>query len=117
MNTGFYRDVGGKLREIFCKHCNLSGEQYQEIEKRLVFMVATIQDGYPIEDTEEDASELHTIFEFLYQTHELTFEEYNELCIFVNEMLEEAQKIDEMQQEDEKRSAEGATSAERSEIK
>ena len=61
----FYRDVDAKLKEIFSKHCNLSGEQYQEIQKRLIYMVATIQDNYPIEDTENDAEELSIIFDFL----------------------------------------------------
>lgn len=92
----FYRDVDAKLKEIFSKHCNLSGEQYQEIQKRLIYMVATIQDNYPIEDTENDAEELSIIFDFLYKTGELTFEEYNELCVFVNEMRDEAQMINEM---------------------
>ena len=59
----FYRDVDAKLKEIFSKHCNLSGEQYQEIQKRLIYMVATIQDGYPIGDTEQDAEELGVIFD------------------------------------------------------
>ena len=92
----FYRDVDAKLQGIFSKHCNLSGEQYNEIKKRLVYMVATIQDNYPIEDTENDAEELSIIFDFLYKTGELTFEEYNELCVFVNEMRDEAQMINEM---------------------
>ena len=89
----FYRDVDAKLKEIFSKHCNLSGEQYQEIQKRLIYMVATIQDGYPIGDTEQDAEELGVIFDFLLHTKELTNEEYNELCNFVNEMLDEAKMI------------------------
>ena len=90
--NGFYRDVDAKLREIFSEHCNLSGEQFKEIKKRMIYMVATIQDNYPFEDVEEYAEELSTIFDFMVHTEELTLVEYNELCNFVNGMVDEAKE-------------------------
>ena len=89
---GFYRDVDAKLREIFSEHCNLSAEQFNEIKKRMIYMVATIQDNYPFEDVEVYAEELGTIFDFLTRTGELTLVEYNELCNFVNGMRDEAKE-------------------------
>ena len=89
---GFYRDVDAKLKEIFSEHCNLSAEQFNEIKKRMIYMMATIQDNYPFEDVEEYAEELNTIFAFLTNTRELTLVEYNELCNFVNGMADEAKE-------------------------
>lgn len=88
----FYRDVDAKLREIFSEHCNLSAEQFNEIKKRMIYMVATIQDNYPFGDVEEYAEELNTIFAFMVNTRELTLVEYNELCNFVNGMADEAKE-------------------------
>lgn len=88
----FYRDVDAKLKEIFSEHCNLSVNQFEEIKKRMIYMVATIQDNYPLGDVEEYAEELNTIFAFMVNTEELTLVEYNELCNFVNGMADEAKE-------------------------
>lgn len=94
----FYMDTTGKLREIFAEHCNLSGEQYEEINGRLIYLVADIQmleeksEEVKLADAEEEANELGVIFEFLMNTKELTLKEYNDLCNLVGELAEAAQK-------------------------
>lgn len=94
----FYMDTTGKLREIFAEHCNLSGEQYEEISGRLIFLVADIQmleeksEEVKLADAAKEADELGVIFEFLLNTKELTLEEYNALCNMVGELADAAQK-------------------------
>ena len=94
----FYCDTCGKMREIFAEHCNLSGEQYEEISGRLIDLVSDIQmleeksDELTLADAEKAAEELGVIFEFLLNTKELTLEEYNALCNMVGELADAAQK-------------------------
>ena len=94
----FYCDTCGKLREIFAEHCNLSGEQYEEIDGRLIDLVSDIQmleeksEELTLADAEKAAEDLGVIFEFLLNTKELTLEEYNALCNMVGELAEAAQK-------------------------
>ena len=92
----FYYDTDGKLRKIFEEHCNLSGEQYEEISGRLIDLVAEIQefDGegtWP--EAERKANELGVIFEFLLNTKEVTLKEYNDLCNMVGKIADDAQMI------------------------
>ena len=94
----FYCDTCGKLREIFAEHCNLSGEQYQEINRRLINLVSDIQmleeksEELTLADVETEAEELGVIFEFLLNTKELTLEEYAALSNMVVEMDDAARK-------------------------
>ena len=94
----FYCDTCGKLREIFAEHCNLSGEQYQEINRRLINLVSDIQmleeksGELTLADVETEAEELGVIFEFLLNTKELTLEEYAALSNMVVEMDDAARK-------------------------
>ena len=94
----YYMDTTGKLREIFAEHCNLSGEQYEEISGRLIYLVADIQmleeknEEMTLADAEKEADELGVIFEFLLNTKELTLEEYNALCNMGGELADAAQK-------------------------
>jgi len=94
----FYCDTCGKMREIFAEHCNLSGEQYEEISGRLIDLVSDIQmleeksDELTLADAEKAAEELGVIFEFLLNTKELTLEEYNALCNMVVELDDAARK-------------------------
>lgn len=94
----FYMDTTGKLREIFAEHCNLSGEQYEEINGRLIDLVSDIQmleeksEELTLADVEKAAEDLGVIFEFLLNTKELTLKEYNDLCNLVGELAEAAQK-------------------------
>lgn len=94
----YYMDTTGKLREIFAEHCNLSGEQYEEINGRLIYLVADIQmleeksEEVKLADAAKEADELCVIFEFLLNTKELTLKEYNDLCNLAGELAEAAQK-------------------------
>ena len=94
--VAYYYDTDKKLKDIFCEHCNLSGEQFDEIRGRLIDLVAEIQelDGegtYP--EAERKANELGVIFEFLLNTKEVTLEEYNDLCNMVGEIANKAEKL------------------------
>ena len=94
----FYYDTDKKLVEIFTEHCNLSGEQFEEISKRLIFLVSDIQvleekdEELTLEQVEAEAEELGIIFEFLLNTKELFLEEYNDLCNMVDELADAARK-------------------------
>ena len=94
--VNYYYGTCEKLREIFAEHCNLSGEQYEEISGRLIDLVAEIQefDGegtWP--EAERKANELGVIFEFLLHTKEVTLQEYNDLCNMVGEITDAAEKL------------------------
>lgn len=94
----FYMNTWGKMREIFAEHCNLSCEQYEEIDGRLIDLVSDIQmleeksEELTLADAEKAAEDLGVIFEFLLNTKELTLEEYNALCNMVGELEDAAQK-------------------------
>ena len=94
--AAFYYDTDKKLVEIFTEHCNLSGEQYEEISGRLIDLVAEIQEfdgegSYP--EAERKANELGVIFEFMLNTKEVTLQEYNDLCNMVGEIADAAEKL------------------------
>ena len=89
----YYIDTDQKLREIFAEHCNLSGEQYEEIRSRFIYLMCDIQEGEQMENIEDAVSDLGVIFEFLYNTKELTIGEYNELCNLANGMQDDAEKL------------------------
>lgn len=97
----YFMDTTGKLREIFAEHCNLSGEQYEEISGRLIYLVADIQmleekrELVTLAEAEKEAEELGVIFEFLLNTKGLTLKEYNDLCNMVGEMADAARKATE----------------------
>lgn len=96
----YYVDTCGKLRDIFTEHCNLSGEQYEEISGRLIQLLTEIQefDGegtYP--EAERQANELGVIFEFLLNTKEITLKEYNDLCNLVGKMADDAKMLSEVE--------------------
>ena len=93
----FYYDTDGKIRKIFEEHCNLSGEQYEEIRGRLSDLEAEIQEmddkgEGTYAEAERKANELGVIFEFLFNTKELTLLEYNDLCNMVGVMADEARQ-------------------------
>ena len=72
------------MREIFSEHCNLSLEQYEEISGQFIYLLADWQDGEPMEEIEKRSGYLRAVFEFLFNTNELTLKEHYEL----NEMLD-----------------------------
>lgn len=94
----FYMNTWEKLREIFAEHCNLSGEQYWEINRRMINLLNDIQmleeksEELTLADAETEAEELGVIFEFLLNTRELTLEEYSALCNMTVELADAARK-------------------------
>lgn len=95
----FYCDTCGKMREIFAEHCNLSGEQYEEISMRLFNLASEAKALKEKKDKKiwlnvalEEADDLNVIFKFLLNTKELTLEEYNALCNMTGELADAAQK-------------------------
>ena len=81
----FHYNTCGKLREIFSEHCNLSMEQYEEISGQFLYLVTDIQEGEPQEEIEKRMDYMRAVFEFLYNTKELTLKEQYEL----NQLLED----------------------------
>ena len=84
----FYYDTDKKLLEIFTEHCNLSAEQYEEIRAQLIYLVSDIQEAEPMSEIEKRIEYLLAVFEFLYNTKELTLKENAALV----EMVEEIEK-------------------------
>ena len=100
----YYIDTCGKLREIFTEHCNLSMEQYEEISGRLIDLVTEIQETDEggcgsFAKAEDKANELGVIFEFLLNTKEVTLKEYNDMCVLVNSIANDAQLMREQEEE------------------
>ena len=85
-------DTCGKLREIFAEHCNLSVEQYEEISAQFIFLVADIQEGEPQEEMQKRMAYMRAVFEFLYNTKELTLEEHYELTEMLEDVWDKAVK-------------------------
>lgn len=81
----FHYNTCGKLLEIFSEHCNLSMEQYEEISGQFLYLVTDIQEGEPQEEIEKRMAYMRAVFEFLYNTKELTLKEQYEL----NQLLED----------------------------
>ena len=88
----FYYDTKAKMREIFAEHCNLSLEQYEEISGRFIDLVADWQEGTPQAEIEQAQEKLRVIFEFLYNTKELTLEEFAKLNDMIDAMENAAMK-------------------------
>lgn len=89
----YYIDTDTKLVDIFREHCNLSGEQYQEIQSMFINLMCDIQEGEQMENIEDRVGDMGVIFEFLYNTKELTIYEYNELCNLASEMRNDAERL------------------------
>lgn len=98
----YWYDTDGKMKEIFSEHCNLSPEQYEEISRRLIDLVCSIQmleekaEDVNLADTLEEIDDMGVIFDFLYNTKVLTIYEYNEMCNMVMQMEEAARKAAEI---------------------
>lgn len=80
----------GKLREIFTEHCNLSMEQYEEISGQFIFLVSDIQDCEPQAEIEKRMDYMRAVFEFLYNTKELTMKEHYELNQLLDDVWDKA---------------------------
>ena len=90
--AAFYYDTCTKLREIFSEHCNLNMEQYEEISGQLIDLVADYQENEPEAEIEKRENVLKTIFDFLFNTKELTLKEHLDLNSMLDEMHEQAER-------------------------
>lgn len=88
----YYYDTCGKMREIFSEHCDLSLEQYEEISGQFIFLISDIQDMETQEEIEKRMGYLRAVFEFLYNTKELTLKEHAELEEMLDEIWEGSRK-------------------------
>ena len=89
----FYVDTDTKLVQIFSEHCNLSQEQYEEIRGQFIFLIADYQDDEPREEIEKRVQYMTAIFEFLFNTKELSMSEHYELCLLLEQIQDEAKKV------------------------
>lgn len=90
--AAFYYDTCTKLREIFSEHCNLSMEQYEEISGQLIDLVADYQENEPEAEIEKREDRLKVIYDFLFNTKELTLKEHLDLYSMLDEMHEQAER-------------------------
>ena len=82
-----------KLREIFAEHCNLSMEQYEEISGQFIFLVSDIMDCEPQAEIERRMDYMRAVFEFLYNTKELTMKEYTDLQELLKDVWDKGRKM------------------------
>ena len=83
-------DTDEKLLEIFREHCNLSCEEYEEIRRLFIELVADVQDGRPLAGIQMQAEEMANVFTWLYNVKELTLKEYNDLCNLAGQICRDA---------------------------
>ena len=83
-------DTDKKLLEIFREHCNLSCEEYEEIRRLFIELVADVQDGRPLAWILMQAEEMSNVFTWLYNVKELTMKEYNDLCNLAGQICRDA---------------------------
>ena len=83
-------DTDEKLIEIFREHCNLSCEEYEELRRLFIELVAEVQDGWPVVVIKMRAEEMGVIFTWLYNVMELTPKEYNDLCNLAGQICRDA---------------------------
>ena len=88
----FYYDTSSKLREIFAEHCNLSLEQYEEINGQFLYLVTDHQKCEPMVEIDKRVQYMVAVFEFLMNTKELTLKEYTDLMAMIGEIEEKARK-------------------------
>ena len=88
----FQFNTCGRMREIFAGHCNMSLEQYEEISRRFIELVQEYRDGIQLVDIEKEKNELRVIFDFLYNTKELSLTEHSDLCGLCDEIEDAAIK-------------------------
>lgn len=88
----FHYNTCGKMREIFAEHCNLSLEQYEEISGQFLFLVTDIQEGEPQAEIEKRMDYMRAVFEFLYNTKELTLKEQYELNQLLDDVWDTARQ-------------------------
>ena len=84
----FYYNTNEKLRGIFRDHCNLNMEQYEVIGGEFLYLEADIQEEEASAEIMKRAEKMEIIFDFLYETKELTLKEHAAMKDMVSDMLE-----------------------------
>ena len=84
----FYYNTNEKLRGIFSDHCNLNMEQYEVICGEFLYLEADIQEEEASAEILKRAEKMEIIFDFLYETKELTLKEHAAMKDMVSDMLE-----------------------------
>ena len=87
----FYYNTHEKLRGIFSDHCNLNMEQYEVICGEFLYLEADIQEEEASAEILKRAEKMEIIFDFLYETKELTLKEHAALKDMVSDMMEKGQ--------------------------
>ena len=87
----FYYNISEKLRQIFQDHCNLNVEQYEAISGEFFYLEADIQEGEPNTEILKRTEKMKIIFDFLYETKELTLKEHADLQNMLSDMMEKGQ--------------------------
>ena len=85
----FYCDTNKKLREIFKNHCNLSVEQFEELDQEFLYLVTDYQEEEPKEEIKKRTDYLAAVIDFLFNTKELNLEEHTALINLLEEIQEE----------------------------
>ena len=89
----FYYNTNKKLREIFKEHCNLSVEQFEELDQEFLYLVTDYQEEEPKEEIKKRTDYLATVIDFLFNTKELNLEEHTALINLLEEIGEEGGQV------------------------
>ena len=89
----FYYNTNKKLREIFKEHCNLSVEQFEELNQEFLYLVTDYQEEEPKEEIKKRTDYLATVIDFLFNTKELNLEEHTALINLLEEIGEEGGQV------------------------
>ena len=85
----FYYNTNKKLREIFKEHCNLSVEQFEELDQEFLYLVTDYQEEEPKEEIKKRTDYLAAVIDFLFNTKELNLEEHTALINLLEEIGKE----------------------------
>ena len=85
----FYYNTNKKLREIFKEHCNLSVEQFEELDQEFIYLVTDYQEEEPKEVIKKRTDYLPPVIDILFNTKELNLEEHTALINLLEEIGKE----------------------------
>lgn len=91
------KNIEPELKRILKDNRKVNKLQLADIQIRIQEIIQDIEAG-KYDTAEVTATEVSVILEFLFITKELTLEEYNNLCIFVNVIANEGQRRREEQE-------------------
>ena len=86
----FFIDTNKELKKIFREHCNLSCEQFEELDQEFLYLVTDYQEEEPAEEIKKRTDYLAAVIDFLYNTKELNLEEHTALVNLLSKIEQEA---------------------------